>query len=150
MGVASVEDIVAKSSNIGTAKIGLQMGRDRVYEHIRAYGFGERTGLGLQGEVRGLLDLPKKWSQLQTSRVPIGQGVAVTPLQMVMAMSTIANSGRLMQPMIVDRIVDGAGHVLLQNQPRVVRTVIAESASKLMISALKRLSRGLKYERHNA
>ena len=99
MGIATVEDIVAKSSNIGTAKIGLQMGRERLYQYIRGFGFWQPTGLGLQGEVRGLLDPPRKWSQLQSSRVPIGHGVAVTPLQMVMAMSRrIANGGRLMQP----------------------------------------------------
>jgi cell division protein FtsI/penicillin-binding protein 2 len=139
MGTATVEDIVAKSSNIGTAKIALQMGRQRVYDYIRAFGFGQETGLGLQGEVRGILAPAKRWSDLQSSRVPIGQGVAVTPLQMVMAMSAIANHGRLMQPMIISRLVDEDGQVIFENQPRVVRQVVSESTASAMITALKRV-----------
>jgi len=139
LGVATVEDIIAKSSNIGTAKIGLQMGRDRLYEYIRGFGFWQPTGLGLDGEVRGLLDPPKKWSQLQCSRVPIGHGVAVTPLQMVMAMSALANGGRLVQPTLIDRIIDEQGHEVFRNQPRVVRQVVSDSTARLMTAALKRV-----------
>jgi cell division protein FtsI/penicillin-binding protein 2 len=139
LGIATVEDIVAKSSNIGTAKIGLQLGRNRLYEYIRGFGFWQPTGLGLQGEVRGLLDPPGKWSQLQSSRVPIGHGVAVTPLQMVMAMAAIANDGRLMQPTLIDKLTDEEGHVLFRNQPRVVRQVVTEATAREMVSALKRV-----------
>src|SRR5439155_23278642 len=76
-------------------------------------------------------------SQLQSPRVPIGQGVAVTPLQMVMAMSTIANGGRLMQPALIDRIIDDQGREVFRNQPRMVRHVVGEAAARQMIVALK-------------
>ncbi|MCI0538160.1 MAG: penicillin-binding protein 2 [Verrucomicrobiales bacterium] len=139
LGIATVEEIIVKSSNIGTAKIGLQMGRERLYQYIRGYGFWQPTGLGLQGEVRGLLTPPGKWSQLQSSRVPIGHGVAVTPLQMVMAMSALANGGRLMQPTVIDRLIDDEGHVVFRNQPKVVRQVVSEATARQMIAALKRV-----------
>lgn len=140
MGIATVEDILARSSNIGTAKLGLAMGKERLHEYIRAFGFGEPTGLGLAGEVRGILHPHKKWSQLQASRVPIGQGIAVTPLQMVMAMAAIANEGRLMQPYLVDRLVDAEGRVVLRNGPRVVRQVIEPSAARDVVTALKKVA----------
>jgi cell division protein FtsI/penicillin-binding protein 2 len=139
IGIATVEDIIAKSSNIGTAKIGLQMGRERLYQYIRGFGFWQPTGLGLQGEVRGLLDPPAKWSQLQSSRVPIGHGVAVTPLQMVMAMTAIANGGRLMRPTLIGKLIDDEGHEVFRNEPRVVRQVVSDATARLMISALKRV-----------
>lgn len=139
LGVATVEDIVARSSNIGTAKLGIALGKDRVHEYVRSFGFGEVTGLGLRGEVKGLVQAPKKWSQLQLSRVPIGQGVAVTPLQMVMAMSAVANGGRLMQPYLVDRVVDSEGRTVFRSQPRMIRQVVQEGVARSMVAALKRV-----------
>ncbi len=136
-GSLSVEDIVAKSSNIGTAKIALQMGRERLYDYIRGYGFGSVTGIPLVGEVRGIIHSPKAWDKLSITRFPIGQGVAVTPLQMVMAMSAIANGGRLMQPMLIDRVVDDEGRIVVQYQPQQLRQVISEAAAKQMTVALK-------------
>ncbi len=139
LGLASIADIVAKSSNIGTAKVGLQLGKNRVYQYARGFGFGAQTGIDLKGEVRGIVDPAGKWSQLQSSRVPIGQGVAVTPLQMVMAMSAIANGGRLMQPRLIDCYLDENGQEILRTPSRVVNQVISESAARQMVAALKRV-----------
>jgi cell division protein FtsI/penicillin-binding protein 2 len=136
-GILSVENIVAKSSNIGTAKIALLLGPQRLYDYIRNFGFGGSTGIPLVGEVRGKVHPIKSWDKLSITRFPIGQGIAVTPLQMVMAMSAIANGGELMQPMLIDRVVDGEGNVVVQYEPQKVRQVVSENVAKQMVVALK-------------
>lgn len=136
-GILTVEEIVSKSSNIGTAKIAVQMGAPRLYEYIRRYGFGASTGIPLVGEINGLVYPPKKWSKLSVSRIPIGHGIAVTPIQMAMAMSAVANGGRLMRPMLVDRIEDEKGGVLIQYSPKMVRQVISEETARHTVAALK-------------
>lgn len=136
-GILSVEEIVGKSSNIGTFKIACQVGAPRLYQYIRNYGFGTVSGIPLLGEENGIVHPPKEWSKLSISRVPIGQGIAVTPLQMVMAMCVIANGGRLMRPMLIDRVVDDSGHVVIQNRPQQVRQAISEATAKQMVTALK-------------
>jgi cell division protein FtsI/penicillin-binding protein 2 len=136
-GVLSVQNIIAKSSNIGAAKIGIKMGATRLYEYIRGFGFGEKTGIPLGGEVRGIVHPVDRWSKLSISRIPMGHEVAVTPMQMIMAMSAIANQGRLMQPMLVNRLEDQQGNVAAQYHPQLVRQVISSRAAKAMVEALK-------------
>jgi cell division protein FtsI/penicillin-binding protein 2 len=136
-GVLSVENIITKSSNIGAAKIGIKMGESRLYDYIRNYGFGTPTGLWLQGEIGGIVHPVKKWSKLSIARIPMGQGVAVTSLQMMMAMCAIANKGMLMQPMIVDRLEDSDHRVVAKYSPQRVRRVISEAAAEQMVTALK-------------
>src|SRR5204863_7098342 len=103
-GVLTVENIITKSSNIGAAKIGLRLGEERLYDYIRAFGFGTRTEISLGGEVRGIVHPVKQWDKLMISRIPMGQAISVTPLQMMMAMCAIANDGKLMRPMLVSRL----------------------------------------------
>ncbi len=136
-GVLSVEEIITHSSNIGAAKVGIKMGSERLYQYMRDFGFGTKTGVPLGGEVTGLVYPVNKWTKLSISRIPMGHEVAVTPLQMVMAMCAVANNGRLMRPMLVDRLEDQSGAVLFKNYPQVVRQVVSESAAKLMVQALK-------------
>ncbi len=136
-GVLSVENIITKSSNIGAAKIGIKMGEDRLYNYMRNYGFGSRTGLPLPGEVGGIVHPVKKWSKVSIAQIPMGQGVAVTSLQMVMAMCAIANKGVLMQPMLVDRLEDGDHRVVAKYSPQRVRRVISEATAQQMVKALK-------------
>ncbi|HMC26789.1 MAG TPA: penicillin-binding protein 2, partial [Verrucomicrobiae bacterium] len=136
-GVLSVEDIITKSSNIGAAKIGLRLGEERLYEYIRGFGFGSRTEVPLGGEIAGTVHPVARWDRLTISRIPMGQGIAVTPLQMMMAMCTIANGGKLMRPMMVNRLQDANGHVFAQYEPQVVRQVIGPDAAQNMVAALK-------------
>ncbi|MBI5388384.1 MAG: penicillin-binding protein 2 [Verrucomicrobia bacterium] len=136
-GVLTVEEIITKSSNIGTAKIAIKMGEQRLYQYIRACGFGNRTGIPLGGESGGIVHPLDKWSKLSISRVPIGQGVAATPLQMTLAMCMIANGGVLMRPLLVDHTEDESGHVVTQYKPIVVHRVISERAAKDTTKALK-------------
>jgi cell division protein FtsI/penicillin-binding protein 2 len=136
-GVLTVQNIIAKSSNIGAFKVGLRLGELRLHKYMMDFGFGQRTGIQLLGEVRGTVHPINRWNKLSISRIPMGHEVTATPLQMVMAMSAIANGGRLMQPLIVDRVEDDEGHVMLKYAPRVVRQVISESTSRQMVAALK-------------
>ncbi len=136
-GNLSVKEIITKSSNIGAAKIGIKMGQDRLFDYIGSFGFGERTGITLPGEVRGIVNPVKSWSKVSIAQIPMGHGVAVTRLQMAMAMSAIANRGMLMQPMLVNGLVDQDGQTVARYSPQPIRRVISESAAKLMVEALK-------------
>ena len=136
-GVLSVENIITKSSNIGAAKIGIKMGESRLYDYIRNYGFGTPTGLPLQGEIGGIVHPVKKWSKVSIAQIPMGQGIAVTSLQMMMAMCAIASKGVLMRPVIVDRLEDRDRRVVAKYSPQRVRQVISEAAAERMVTALK-------------
>ncbi len=136
-GDLTVQGIIMKSSNIGAAKIGMLLGEDELYQYIRGFGFGSRTGILLPGEVFGSVPPVKSWSKLSIARIPMGQGIAVTPLQMAMALSTIANRGLLMRPMIVDHLSDADGKVVVQYAPQAVRQVAARPAMEDIITALK-------------
>ncbi|HEX5398248.1 MAG TPA: penicillin-binding protein 2, partial [Verrucomicrobiae bacterium] len=136
-GVLTVEGIITKSSNIGAAQIGIKLGADRLYDYAVRYGFGDRTGIPLPGEVAGILHPVKDWSKVSVAQIPMGQGVAVTRLQMLMAMAAIANGGWLMHPMLVSRLEDRNGRVVQQYEPQRVRQVISERTDAEMIEALK-------------
>ena len=133
----TVENIIMKSSNIGSAKIGIKMGNRRLYEYLCEYGFGMRTGIQLPNESPGILHPTEKWSKVSIAQIPMGHGVAVTRLQMVMAMSAIANKGWLMRPMLVSKFVDQEGHVVAEYQPQRVRQVVGEAAARQMVQTLK-------------
>lgn len=135
--ILSVKSILTKSSNIGAAKIGIKMGPQRLYDYIRRYGFGSRTGVPLPGEVSGIVRPVDRWSKVTIAQLPMGQGIAVTRLQMLMAMCAIANGGWLMQPMLVERIEDDAHNVIARYAPLKVQRVISEAAAKQMVEALK-------------
>ena len=136
-GPLSVQSIITKSSNIGAAKIGIKMGDRRLYEYMRSFGFGEKTGIPLLGEMEGIVPPVNKWYKVSLAQIPMGHGVAVTRLQMIMAMCAIANNGVLMRPMLVDRLEDAEGHLVAKYSPQAVRRVISEAAVKDMIQALK-------------
>jgi cell division protein FtsI/penicillin-binding protein 2 len=136
-GIMPVDKIIAKSSNIGTAKVAIKLGAARTYHYISDFGCGEKTGIPLTGEVRGDLPKLKDWKLIHISRIPIGQGVTATPLQTTMAACAVANGGTLMRPMLVDSLVDDKGNVLVKYEPQAVRRVIAEAAARTTTEALK-------------
>ena len=138
-GVLSVEEILFHSSNIGAAKVGLRMGPARLYQYIRRYGFGHKTGIALPGEVSGIAHPLARWNGLSITRIPMGHEVAVTPLQMLMALNTIANGGTLMKPMIVKSVVDSDGTPIFQYEPQQIGQVITPRAAMLMTTALRRV-----------
>ena len=137
-GVLSVERIITKSSNIGAAKIAIErLHEQKLYDYIRDFGFGKKTGLPLPGEVSGIFHPLKNWSKVSVAQIPMGQGIATTPLQTMMAMCAIANHGKLMRPMIVSRLEDAEGNEVVHNSPQEVRQVISASAAHEMVTALK-------------
>ncbi len=138
-GMLSVEDIMMKSSNIGSAKIGMRLGDQGLFNYLTAFGFGERTGIPLPGEAHGQLIPLKKWDGITASRVSIGHSAAATPLQMAMAMAAIANGGRLMRPLLVDRLEDAEGRVIVKNYPQVVREVLRPEICRQVVETLKRV-----------
>ncbi|MCL2104667.1 MAG: penicillin-binding protein 2 [Kiritimatiellaeota bacterium] len=119
-GWMTVATALAKSSNIICAKIGLILGPQRMHTYLQDFGFGNPLGIELPGEEKGLLGNWKTWDKLTWSRVPIGQGVAVTGLQMVNAYSAIANGGKLMRPYVIDRVVSPTGEVIHQGMPEII------------------------------
>ena len=138
-GNLSVEDIIVKSSNIGAAKVGMKLGPARVYQYIRSFGFGDPTGVALPGEARGLVHPVKDWYKVSIAQIPMGQGLAVTPLQMTMAVSAIANGGRLVRPSVVDRLEDQQNNLVVRYPAQPVRQVISEETARLMVQALKKV-----------
>ncbi|MDW8309404.1 MAG: penicillin-binding protein 2, partial [Verrucomicrobiales bacterium] len=136
-GALTVQGIISKSSNIGAAKIGIRLGANRLYDYMRAFGFGSKTGVPLPGEVPGSVPEPARWYKVSIAQIPMGHGIAVTRLQMTMAMAALANRGRLMRPMLVARLEDRQGNVVARYEPQPVRQVISESAARLTIEALK-------------
>jgi len=136
-GELSVENIITKSSNIGAAKIGIKMGSRRLYDYMCDYGFGTRTGIQLPNESPGIVHPTAKWSKVSIAQIPMGHGVAVTRLQMALAMSALANDGWLMRPMLVNRLVDCDGQVVAEYRPQRVRQVVSEATAQKMVQALK-------------
>jgi cell division protein FtsI/penicillin-binding protein 2 len=136
-GLLTTEGIITKSSNIGAAKIGIKLGEQNLYHYAWDFGFGQRTGVPLPGEVSGILHPVKDWSKVSVAQIPMGQGVAVTRLQMLMAMAALANDGWLMRPMLVSRLEDRNGNAVQKYEPQRVRQVVSEATDKQMVGVLK-------------
>ena len=125
-------EVLQNSSNIGSIKVGLALGRDRYYRYMTAFGFGALTGVGLAGESRGLLRDPQRWSALSLPTMSIGQEVSVTALQMVSAFAAVANGGTLMQPRLVRAVFDADGRETRRFPPKAVRQVIAPDTARTL------------------
>lgn len=145
-GMMSVKDILIKSSNIGSAKIALKMGKNTLYDYLLKFGLRQSTGVHLTGESRGILYPSSQWSDLSLTRIAMGHEVSATPLQMTMAMGAIANGGWLMAPKLVDRLEDETGNVISRPKPegKKIRRVVQPSVARAMASALSEVvsSRG--------
>jgi len=133
----SVRDILVKSSNIGAAKLAVSVGDQKFYEYIRRFGFGERTGIELPGEIAGLVRSPRSWSKISITRIPMGHEIGVTPLQMTVAMSVVANGGKLVTPRIVKSITGADGRTVSSLSPLVLRQVISPQTARQIGDALR-------------
>jgi len=121
----SMHDIVVKSSNRGAAHLGLMLGEKRLYDYAAGFGFGEKTGCDLGGEISGTLHAPRNWDGLTITRLPMGHAVSATPMQVHSAMSVIANNGVLMEPMLAKRVFDSSGQDVVRFKPKAKRRVIS-------------------------
>ena len=133
----SVKDIVIKSSNRGAALLGMTLGDQRMYEYARAFGFGERTGLRLGAESRGILHPVKDWDGLTISRLPMGHAVSATPVQVHSAMSTIAAGGVRRPLRLVRRAFDAEGETVLNFDSGEEHRVVSEEVAETMAGFLE-------------
>ncbi len=130
-------DVIKYSSNIGTMKAAQRLGKDRLYKYIKKFGFGERTGIELPGEVNGITTHPNTWSKLSLCSISMGQEVTVTALQLACAMSALANGGNLVKPRIVDMIQDSTGNVIQKFELKKPQRVISEETAREMRTILR-------------
>lgn len=124
--------VVENSCNVGFVKVGLEVGLDTYFKYIKAFGFGQVTGIDLPGEAAGILVNPQNAKQIDLATMSMGQANAVTPVQLVTAASVVANGGNLIKPHLVKQVIDNEGQVIKNNEPQIVRRVIsAETAATL-------------------
>jgi cell division protein FtsI (penicillin-binding protein 3) len=135
-GWLSLDHIIKYSSNIGATKIAERLGREKFHHYIREFGFGHKTEIDLRGEALGIIRNPKTWSKVALGNIAFGQGIAVTSIQLITAISAIANGGKLLKPYVVDKIVDSKGEIISQSHPVVLRRVLSEEVAKTMTSIL--------------
>ena len=136
LGKISLHQVVEKSSNRGAAQVGLRLGPERLYSYSRAFGFGERTNLGLVGERKGTLHKPENWDGLTITRLPMGHAVSVTPMQVHGSMCVVANGGILMKPSLIRRVFDDEAKTVIPFKPQAVRRVIDEEVADQLAQML--------------
>ncbi len=138
-GDLTVQQVLQKSSNIGASKIGIRLQAPKLYEYMTGFGLGAFTGIPLPHEVsaKNFVRPADKWGKYSIAQIPMGQGVAVTRLQMAMVMGAIANGGVLMRPMLVKELDDANGNVVQRYEPQSVRRVVTEATARDMVAALK-------------
>ena len=138
----TVSNALAYSSNVVLSKLGILVGRDREYDVLSKFGIGIRTGIGFAGESAGRLLPPERCSRLQWTRIPIGQGVEITAIQIARAYATLAKHGERVDPYAVRRIVSASGEVLYDhaastNKVRAVSRAAADSTCGILEGAVK-------------
>jgi len=135
-GSQTVTQMLTKSLNTGAVWLAQRVGAQRFYDYVRRFGFGEATGVGLQGEAAGQVRWPDdpNWSELDLATNSFGQGLSVTPIQMAAALAAIANDGKLMRPYVVKAIVTPQG--VQETQPQVVRQVISPEAAHTVLQMM--------------
>lgn len=132
LGTITFKEVIEQSSNIGTTKVAQRLGPQRVYNYAHHFRFGIRTGIDLPGEARGNLKPVKNWSKTSIGAIPIGQEVTVTPIQLLGAISAIANDGVYMRPFIVKYVKDIHDQVIKETKPEILDKVItAQTAARV-------------------
>lgn len=127
-GVLTFQEVIQKSSNVGTIKIGLSLGKERLYDYIKRFGFGEKTGIDIIGEVSGLVRHHESWSGMSIGSISIGQEIAATPLQLLRAYSVIANGGLLVKPHLLSEIQSPDGVTVYKAVPETKRVLSEKTA----------------------
>ncbi|NTW76575.1 MAG: transpeptidase family protein [Syntrophaceae bacterium] len=135
-GVLAVPEILKYSSNIGSVKIAQRLGKEKFHDYIERFGFGAKTGIDLPGESTGLLRPVQKWTTVDAATIAFGQGISVTAIQLISAMSAIANNGVLMKPYIVRGIADKNDRLVKMYKPTAVRTVVSPGVAKRLTAML--------------
>jgi len=129
-GNLTFQQLMEKSSNVGFVQVGLKLGLERYYRYVRAFGLGQKTGIDLPGESPGILVPEKSARQIDLATMAFGQANATTPLQLITAVSAIANDGRMMKPHLVKEIRDREGRLVQRIEPETVREVVSQETSR--------------------
>lgn len=142
LGELTVSEIVIFSSNIGVGRIALRLGKEKLYEYVRAFGFGRVTGLPVACEPAGLLAPPRKWSRYTITSIPMGQEIAVTPVQLTAAYSALAMSGKLMKPRLLKAIVNPDTNRIVKKFParqagQVVSPQTARDITEMLVQVIE-------------
>jgi cell division protein FtsI (penicillin-binding protein 3) len=127
-GSLTITEALEKSSNVAAIKLGLRVGDETMYDYIKRYGFGSRTGIELPGETAGILRKVERWQPSSIGSIAIGQEVGVTPVQMVAAFGALANDGLRVAPHLIREVRDAEGTVVYRAQPEQRRVISAETA----------------------
>ena len=138
-GELSLEDIVVFSSNIGMAKVGLMLGNQRLHAAAMRAGFGRKTGIELPGEDAGIVRDLRRWNTYSTPRVPFGQELSTTALQLTMAFCALANGGELLRPRLVDCIADADGNIVYSGRREAIRRVVSPSTARESLKVLRQV-----------
>ena len=135
-GWLTLSEIIAKSSNIGILKAARHLDKEQLEAYTRRFGFGEKTGVDLPYERVGSLRGIQKWDEYSVASVPFGQGISVTPLQMLNAINVIATNGILLQPYLTRQIINEDGSLLKQSSPKPIHRVISPETAEAMTQML--------------
>lgn len=138
-GNISTAELLIKSSNVGMAQIGIRAEKTKTYECLQALGFGREPDIELPGVAKGILPYPENWRGITPANIAIGQGLAVTPLQLITAMGAIVNGGKLMSPYIVKEAVNSNGEVVYRGAPKVMREVYTPETTEWIRRAMRRV-----------
>lgn len=137
-GDQTFQEGLENSCNVVFVNVGRLLGKEKLYEYIKAFGFGEQTGIELTGEQGGIIPVNTDViKEINLATMSYGHGIAVTPIQLVNGVSVIANGGNLMTPRLVSELVDDEGNVIISNEPEVKRQVISKSTSDTMLKLME-------------
>lgn len=137
-GLQTFREVLQNSSNPGFVEIGRRLGKDKLYEYVKKFGLTEKTGIDLPGESKGIMFDYDVFNELEQATVAFGQGISVTPMQLVRAICACVNGGTLYKPYLVDKVIDNySNDIIYEKKPEALRQVISEDTSKKVRDALE-------------
>ena len=136
-GQQTLSEAIQNSCNDALAQIGLDIGKEAFYKYLKAFGFEEQSGIMLNGEALGLVKEPENMKDVDVVTQAFGQGIAITPIQLITAVSAISNGGNLMEPRIVKQLIDEDGNIIRNFDTVIRRKVISNETSKIMLQIMK-------------
>ena len=137
-GLQTFREVLQNSSNPGFVEIGRRLGKEKLYKYVKDFGLTEKTGIDLTGESSGIMFDYDKFNEVEQATVSFGQGISITPIQLVRAVCACINGGYLYQPYIVNKIYNSKTHeVVVENQPKLLRQVISKETSAKVRDALE-------------
>lgn len=136
---SNLTDIIKHSDNVGMVFVSEKLGLEKTLEYLKRFGFGQKTGIDLEDEDSPALRADKNWRTIDLATVAFGQGIAVTPLQMVRAVGSIANKGKLVEPFIVKKVIDGqkVSEITPPKSKQIISPATASQVTKMMVEAVE-------------